>query len=127
MHLGDQNTGLEAGITMSNLLGEFQIDNSNLLRQGEPLHLVISQRQKPTAQKPRKYLLQRVSPKHHIYISSLFEWAGNASNEATGASETFSFDWKGTNYFLNLNYTTNTAAISIFPPKPDKEAARTKS
>lgn len=107
----------------SNLCGVFQLDKSNLVSEPLKLHLVISQRRKPTPQKPPFYLLQRLSQKEHVYISSLYKVPVFSPNEPTGALETYSFDWKGSKYLLSLNYTSSTAAISNFSPMSVKGGA----
>ena len=91
----------------SNLVGAFHIDKANLLSPDQKLHLVIGSRQKPTPTKPKYYLLQRLSPKEHIYISSLFEvpeWSVNAPQH-------YSFDWKGQEYTLTIDQAKKTTII----------------
>ena len=107
---------------MPNLVGQYQTDNSNLLNVSQSgLHLVIGTRRKPTPQKPKSYLLQRLTPKQHIYISSLFEWQEVAKEGITA----YSFDYQGAEYVLMLNHNTNTATISFLNQKPLKGVVQT--
>lgn len=112
---------------MTNLSGSYHLDKANMVCPAQNLHLVIGTRRKPTPQKPPFYLLQRLSPQQHIYISSLFEWQEVASNEPTGAKNWYSFDWQGTNYVLCLDHASKEARISLlgtpspFTQKPIKE------
>jgi hypothetical protein len=111
---------LKTKLIMPNLVGEYQTAKSNLLSPGQNLHLVIGQRKKTTPQKPPNYLLQRLSPKEHIFISSLYEWQEMAVNGLTA----YSFDFKGVDYVLMINHSTQTAQISVLDKKPVKEAAK---
>lgn len=103
----------------TNLVGKYQLDKANLLSESQNLHLVIGTRKKTTPQKPPFYLLQRVSSKQHIYISSLFEWQEMTGNSLVG----YSFDWQGTEYVLMLNHNTRTAQITLLIKQPGKEVA----
>jgi hypothetical protein len=105
---------------MCNLVGQYQTDNSNLLKESQiRLHLVIGTRKKTTPQKPKNYLLQRVNPKEHLFISSLYEWPQRAENGTTA----YYFDWKGNYYSLTINQIASTAAIFPLTEMPTKEAA----
>jgi hypothetical protein len=91
----------------SNLVGLYQIDKSNLLKQSENLHLVIGTRKQPTPTKPKYYLLQRLPNNRHIYVSSLFD----APQWAENGLQVYSLDWQGVNLKLTMNQTAQTAAI----------------
>lgn len=97
----------------SNLVGQYQTDKSDLVKVSENLHLVIGTRQKPTPQKPKNYLLQRINPKQHIYISSLYEVPVFSPNEPTAPLQAWSFDWQGKNYQLTIDHKNSTATISL--------------
>lgn len=106
----------------SNLQGQFHSDKANLLKIGETLHLVIGTRKKATPQKPPHYLLQRVSPKQHIYISSLFEWQEMSEN----GLKAYSFDYKGVDYVLIIDTKTQIAQISLLNQQPVKGVVSNK-
>ena len=107
---------------MLKLVGQYQTDNSNLLNLSQSgLHLVIGTRKKPTPQKPKNYLLQRVSPTKHIYISSLFEWQ---ELTAEGISA-YSMDYNGQDYVLHIDHNTKKASISLLNQNPSKGVAQT--
>lgn len=76
----------------SNLDGRYHTDKSNLLKQD--IHLVVGSRKKPSIQKPKYYLLHRLSPTTHQYISSLYPLDGQEKDQI------FTFDWKGQQYTL---------------------------
>jgi hypothetical protein len=87
----------------TNLIGNYHLSKSNLIK-GET-HLVIGTRHKPAINKPKHYLLARLSPTNHKYISSLYptDGAGNLLN--------FTFDYGGGTYQLSMDKATETAKI----------------
>lgn len=96
---------------MVKLIGRYNINKANILKIDEPLHLVIGQRRNVTLQKPRNYLLRRISSKEHTYISSLFESREIACNGLIG----YCFDYQGAQYVLVIDPATGTATISERP------------
>jgi hypothetical protein len=102
---------------MLKLVGDYQTDNTNFLNVSQSgLHLVIGTRKKPTPQKPKKYLLQKVSPTKYIYISSLFEWQEMTDNGITA----YSIDYEGVDYVFRIDHNTKTASISLLNQTPSK-------
>jgi hypothetical protein len=95
---------------MLKLVGHYQTDNTNFLNVSQSgLHLVIGTRKKPTHQKPKNYLLQKVSHTKYIYISSLFEWQEMTDNGITA----YSLDYQGEHYVLKVYKGTQKAEISL--------------
>lgn len=92
-----------------NLQGRYHIDKSNLLKPN--LHLVIGSRKKPSANKPKHFLLQKTGSSF-VYLSSLFPFNQDAPEGATDA-QIFSFDWQGSYYLLNLETAGKQAEISL--------------
>lgn len=76
----------------SNLEGRYQTCKSNLVN--SRYHFVIGSRKKPSIQKPKYYLLHRLSPTNFQYISSLYPLEGQETDQI------FSFDWNGQQYTL---------------------------
>lgn len=76
----------------SNLDGSYQTVKSNLFN--SKYHLVIGTRKKPTLDKPKYYLLHRLSPTNHKYISSLYPIIGQEM------AKFYSFEWQGQHYTL---------------------------
>jgi hypothetical protein len=98
---------------MSNLMGSYQTDKSNLIKVSQKeVHLVIGNRKKPTAKKPKYYLLQRHSATRFTYISSLFEWQEMAGNGTTA----YSLDYQGEHLVLILRHASNEAEIALMTP-----------
>ncbi len=98
---------------MSNLIGRYQTDKSSLKKVSQnPLHLVLGNRKRPTAKKPKNYLLQRHSPTHFTYISSLFKWQEMAGNGTTA----YSLDYQGEQLVLILHHASNEAEIALMTP-----------
>ncbi len=92
----------------ANLKGEYQINNSHLLKsQGSPLRLVIGTRKKPTGKKPLHFILEHLASGKYIFLSSLFPY----SHEAKTGQETYSMDYEGVNYLLSIERNTNKAEI----------------
>jgi hypothetical protein len=89
----------------SNLIGQYQIDKSNLI--GINAHLVIGSRKHPTANKPKNYLLLKISPTQYKFISSLYPIQPIEANRYT-------FDHSGINYILELNREQNRAIIQPY-------------
>jgi len=82
---------------MTNLVGSYQKDKSNLLK--GPIHLVIGTRQKPTPTKPSHFLLFRQPKGNHTYISSLYPIA---CNQPKNELQAYSFDLDSANYILTI-------------------------
>jgi hypothetical protein len=101
----------------SNLIGEYQFTNSTLNKVGDPsVILVISNRKKPSAGKPKYYLLHRLSPNQHKYISSLYEGQERQEN----GFKTYFLEYEGSKYCLQF---TDTKTVRIQPlpaSKPKK-------
>lgn len=95
----------------TNLTGQFVIDKSNLIR--SDLHLVIGQRKKPTPTKPKYYLLARLSPSSHVFISSLYP-TGQESPEI--GSQVYSLDHTGRSYILTIDQESGKATITPNSP-----------
>lgn len=95
---------------MANLSGQYQIANSTLVSQDNPgLKLVIGARKKPTPQKPPNFLLQALPGGNFLYLSSLFpapNWGEN----------TYSLDFQGQYYTLQIDRAAGQATISPNPP-----------
>lgn len=101
---------------MTNLVGTYQKDKSNLLKGN--IHLVIGTRQKPTITKPSHFLLFRHPKGNHTYISSLYPLS---QKQAKNDSQAYSFDLDSVNYILTIeqggevtiqNYQNSTNAIN---------------
>jgi hypothetical protein len=98
----------------TNLKGEYQINNSNLLKsEGLPLRLVIGSRKKPTGKKPLHFILEHLESGKYIFLSSLFP----CSNEAKNDQESYSMDYKGLNYLLTIDREANNAKIEVLGRK----------
>lgn len=91
------------------LTGRYDLDKSNLLK-GD-LHLVIGTRKKPSANKPKHYLLVKTGSTF-FYLSSIYPFNQDAPQGATDA-QIFSFDWQGSYYLLNLETAGKQAEISL--------------
>lgn len=94
---------------MTNLVGTYQKDKSNLTK--GPIHLVIGTRQKPTPSKPSHFLLFRQPNGSHTYISSLYPIG---LNEAKNGSQAYSFDLDRIGYILTIEQDGKTT-ISNYP------------
>jgi hypothetical protein len=91
-----QKYNITANIQPS-LVGNFQREGNTLTSQG--VKLLISERKQPTANKPKYFLVDKVSKQ---YVSSLFE---------TDALYTYNFDRNGVKYLLTLHPTTATITL----------------
>lgn len=105
----------------TNLVGQFHIDKSNLLKPN--LHLVIGSRKKQSANKPKHFLLEKTGSSFK-YLSSLYEFDQDMPDRSQEA-QIFSFDWQGKDYLLTLKTAAKQAEISImetgsFAAKPLK-------
>lgn len=96
----------------TNLAGQYVTDKSNLIR--ADLHLVIGQRKKPTLTKPKYYLLARLSPSSHVFISSLYP-TGQESPE--NGLQVYSLDHTGRSYTLTIDQEARKATITPTSPK----------
>lgn len=105
---------------MSNLVGQYQTANTSLQKLGEKVHLIIGTRKKTTPQKPVKYLLQRLSPSQHIFISSLYQWQEMTEN----GKQAYSFDYKGIEYVLMIDPVAGIGTISLLDKTARKGAAQ---
>lgn len=118
-----------------NLQGRYHIDKSNLLK-GD-LHLVIGTRKKPSANKPKNYLLHRLG-KYHSYLSSLYPVPVQDSIQGVTDAQIWEFDYQGGKYTLAIKQAENQAEInplnstdsinnvelgSLNYPKQDSDAA----
>lgn len=92
-----------------NLVGQFHIDKSNLLKPN--LHLVIGSRKKPSANKPKYFLLQKTGSSF-VYLSSLFPFDQDMPVRSQEA-EIYSFDWQGKYFLLTLKTAEKQAEISL--------------
>lgn len=102
--------------SMANLIGQYQLTNTTLLKAGTPsLKLVIASRKKPTPQKPKFYLLLALPAGGYQYVSSLYpapEWPQNGP-------QVYSLDWSGQVYTLEIRADQGQASISSTPlPDP---------
>jgi hypothetical protein len=88
---------------MSNLIGQYQIDKSNLI--GTNIQLVIGTRKTVSATKSKNYLLQKVSASQFNYISSMY-----AVRSLEG--EQYTFDHSGIGYKLTIDRSKNVAIIN---------------
>jgi hypothetical protein len=91
-----QKYNITANIQPS-LVGNFQREGNTLIAQG--VKLLISERKQPTPNKPKYFLVDKVS---NQYVSSLFETEG---------LYTYRFDFKGVKYLLTLNSTQATIKL----------------
>ena len=82
---------------MSNLVGTYQKDKSNLQRGN--IHLVIGTRQKPTLRKPSNFLLFKHPTGKYTYISSLYPIG---KDEAKNDLQAYSFDLDNIGYILTI-------------------------
>lgn len=94
---------------MANLEGNYQLQKSNLVKQGLNGSLVIGRRKKPTPQKPLFYLLHRSIKGKHTYISSLYPQGQDGS---LNALEVYSLDLDGIYYILTLDRDGGTGSIT---------------
>jgi hypothetical protein len=98
---------------MANLSGQYQIANSTLVSLDNPNQkLVIGTRKKPTPQKPPNYLLAALPGGKFTYLSSLFP----APNWAENGCQTYSLDYQGRYYTLEIDRTAGVASISPNTP-----------
>lgn len=88
------------------LVGQYQIDKSNLLRSG--LHLVIGTRKHPTLTKPKNYLLHR-SGRQQRYLSSLYPVQDAPSGHLE--AQNWQFDYEGEGFVLSVDPAGNLAEI----------------
>lgn len=95
----------------TNLIGQFVTDKSNLIR--SDLHLVIGQRKKPTPTKPKYYLLARLSPSNHVFISSLYP---TGQEGAEIGQQVYSLDHTGRSYTLVIDQEAGKATITANSP-----------
>ncbi len=79
-----------------NFVGNYQINGSYLISKN--LKLLISERKKPTLNKPKYFLIDKSGTKG-TYISSLYQKAENQ----------YYFDFNGTRY--ELNYISDSQAV----------------
>jgi hypothetical protein len=85
---------------MANLTGRYQLQKSNLKKEGANFSLLIGKRNKPTPKKPQNFLLYRSVTGQHTYISSLYpEWQEWPKNEL----QRYKFDTEGVEYTLTLD------------------------
>ena len=82
---------------MTNLVGSYQKDKSNLTKGS--IHLVIGTRQKPTITKPSHFLLFRHPKGNHTYISSLYPLS---LKQAENDLQAYSFDLDSVGYILTI-------------------------
>jgi hypothetical protein len=85
---------------MANLVGKYQLQKSNLVKNGMDGSLVIGKRQKPSPKKPLNYLLFRSKSGKHTYISSLYPIACNGSENDPVS---YSLDLDGKYYTLTID------------------------
>ncbi len=98
----------------ANLKGEYQINNSRLLKsEGTPLRLVIGTRKKPIGKKPLHFILEHQESGKYIFLSSLFPY----NNEAKKGQESYSMDYEGVNYLLSIDRNANKAEIEVIGNK----------
>jgi hypothetical protein len=98
----------------ANLKGEYQINNSRLLKsEGTPLRLVIGTRKKPIGKKPLHFILEHLESGKYIFLSSLFPY----ENEAKKGQESYSMDFEGVNYLLSIDRNANKAEIEVIGNK----------
>jgi len=98
----------------ANLKGDYQINNSRLLKsEGSPLHLVIGSRKKPIGKKPLHFILEHQESGKYIFLSSLFPY----NNEAKKWQESYSLDYDGVNYLLSIDRNANKAEIEVIGNK----------
>lgn len=101
----------------TNLTGEYQFTNSTLNKVDDPsLILVISSRKKPSAGKPKYYLLFRLSPNKHKYISSLYEGKERQEN----GFKTYFLEYEGAKYSMQFTDTKNVKIQHLVPLKANK-------
>jgi hypothetical protein len=89
---------------MTNLVGGYEIHKSDLKRGG--VHLVIGTRHKPSANKSKRYLLQRLPNQSHNYISGLYPIQSDHPDR-----EVYQLDFGGSDYTLTLNRAEGIAEI----------------
>lgn len=94
-----------------NLQGSFDLDKSNL--KSHNLQLVIGIRHKPSANKPKHFLLHKVSASSFKYISSLYPLSGNVPVSLTDA-QNWTFDYQGKEYQLSIDKAANKAEIKPY-------------
>jgi hypothetical protein len=94
---------------MANLCGRYQFSNSTLLKQGNPpCKLVVGSRKKPSAQKPKYYLLEAQTTGQYKYLSSLYP----IPNEAENSPQAYSMEVQGEHFTLILDREAGQAAIT---------------
>jgi hypothetical protein len=91
-----QKYNITANIQQS-LVGNFQREGNKLTAPG--VKLLISERKKPTPNKPKYFLVDKVTDS---YISGLFE---------TEALHTYNLDYRGVKYLLTLHPTYATITL----------------
>ncbi len=98
----------------ANLKGEYQINNSRLLKsEGSPLRLVIGSRKKPVGKKPLNFILEHQESGKYVFLSGLFPY----NNEAKKGQESYSLDYEGINYLLSIDRDANKAEIEVIGNK----------
>lgn len=89
------------------LNGVYQLEKSNLLKQG--LHLIIGTRHKPSGNKPKNYLLEKTAQKQHKYVSSLYPAPDTITRSES--TQIWQFDYLGEDFLLTINQAENQAEI----------------
>lgn len=82
--------------SMTNLVGQYQIAKGGKLISTN-LTLVVANRRKPEATKPKSYLLRITGEKSFEYVSSLYP--------IPETPNTFTIDYEGVNYLLVIDTT----------------------
>jgi hypothetical protein len=99
---------------MANLIGQYELANSQLTKIGDdPVIIKLASRKVPTPQKPKFYLLLLFPGGGCKYISSLYpvtEWP-----EIT--TQAYSMDWQRQSYVLVINPAASAAIICQYTPK----------
>lgn len=92
---------------ISKLKGVYQLDKTNLLKQGT--HLIIGTRHKPSGNKPKHYLLQKTGQNQHKYLSSLYPAPDTFTSSQD--AQIWQFDYLGGDFLLIINQAENQAEI----------------
>ena len=88
---------------MTNLIGKYQITNSNLV--SNSTHLVIAQRKKVEGTKPKQYLLLKTPQNTFKYISSLYP--------SKVAQMAYEIDYTGCKYLVIIDQVNQVADIKM--------------
>lgn len=94
MFVGKHRTAHFKRNSMTNLCGQYQIAKRSRLISPN-LTLVVSNRRKPESTKPKQYLLLITGDNSFEYVSSMYP--------VPGVHNTFTIDYKGTNYLLVID------------------------